>query len=142
MNPEKEVRKIFRSDMKVLSKVERLSSEIARHLKLPEDMRDNLSIAVTEAVGNAIVHGNKCDPAKKVEVTFTIEPSRIRVAVRDEGGGFNPKTLSNPLDPENLMKESGRGIFILKTLMDEVHFSFSNSGTTVHFTMLTTVKTS
>lgn len=124
------------SKLKELNKVELLSEKIARKLSLSEDQQDNLAIAVTEAVGNAIVHGNKKDPKKKVDVTFRIEEDRIEVTVQDEGDGFNPDELANPLDPNNIMKESGRGIFILKSLMDEVCFSFSPQGTTLRFAMI------
>lgn len=100
-----------------------------------EDQRDNLSIAVTEAVGNAIVHGNKKDPNKKVEIIFEIQNDQIQISVVDEGSGFNLEQLADPLDPDNVMKESGRGIFILKTLMDDVDFTFSAKGTTISFTL-------
>lgn len=123
------------SRLKELRKIERLSGEIAQKMALSEDQQDNLSIAVTEAVGNAIVHGNKKDPRKKVHILFRLEKNRVRVTVKDEGQGFNPDELSDPLDPKNLMKESGRGIFILKTLTDEVSFSFSPEGTTVEFVL-------
>lgn len=121
--------------MKELKRIEHLSCKIARELDLSDNEQDNLSIAVTEAVGNAILHGNKKIPGKKVNIVFKIDKSRITVSVKDEGKGFNPDLISNPLDPGNLLKESGRGIFILKTLMDDVSFSFSPEGTTISFVM-------
>lgn len=124
------------SKLKELNKVELLSEKIAKKISLSEDQQDNLAIAVTEAVGNAIVHGNKKDPEKKVTVTFRLEDDRIEVTVQDEGEGFDPDELANPLDPNNIMKESGRGIFILKSLMDDVSFSFSPQGTTLRFVMI------
>lgn len=96
-----------------------------------EDDRDSIAIALTEVVSNAIYHGNKQDPQKKVSVRGWIEAGKVRLEVQDEGEGFDPNSLGNPLDPENLMKDSGRGIFILKALMDEVHFDFSRGGTVV-----------
>lgn len=123
------------SKLKELNKIELLSEEMGRKMSLSEDQQDNLAIAVTEAVGNAIVHGNKKDPEKNVIVTFRLEEDKIEVSVQDEGKGFDPGELADPLDPNNLMKESGRGIFILKSLMDEVSFSFSPKGTTLRFVM-------
>lgn len=121
--------------MKELKRIEHLTCKIARELDLSDDEQDNLSIAVTEAVGNAILHGNKKTYGKKVDVVFKIDKNQITVSVKDEGKGFNPDQISNPLDPNNLLKESGRGIFILKTLMDDVSFSFSTEGTTISFVM-------
>ena len=123
------------SRLKELTKIEKISGKIAAKMSLSEDQHDNLSIAVTEAVGNAIVHGNKKDPKKKVYITFQIDKDEIKVSVRDEGEGFNPDELSDPLDPKNILKDSGRGIFILKSLMDDVYFTFSPKGTTIHFVM-------
>ena len=123
------------SQLKELNRIERLTEKIAKKLDFSEDQQDNLAIAVTEAVGNAIVHGNKKDPNKKVYIAFQLGEDWVEVSVRDEGEGFDPKTLSDPLDPNNLMKESGRGIFILKSLMDDVSFSFTSKGTTIRFRM-------
>lgn len=123
------------SRLKELTKIEKISGKIAAKMSLSEDQHDNLSIAVTEAVGNAIVHGNKKDPKKKVYITFQIDKDEIKVSVRDEGEGFNPDELSDPLDPKNILKDSGRGIFILKSLMDDVYFTFSPKGTTIHFVL-------
>ena len=123
------------SELKELKRIERLSVKVAKKTHLHEDARDNLSISVTEVVGNAIVHGNKKNPDKSVTVIFDINADRISVTVRDQGEGFDPDGLSDPLDPKNLLKESGRGIFIMRSLMDDVAFSFSGEGTTVTFIM-------
>ncbi len=134
-NLKKEIRISIKSNLTELVKMEKLSRKIAKQTHLSEDQRDNLSIAVTEAVGNAIVHGNKKDPNKKVEIIFEIQNDQIQISVIDEGSGFNLEQLADPLDPDNVMKESGRGIFILKTLMDDVDFIFSAKGTTISFTL-------
>ncbi len=123
------------SDIKELKKIEQLTTHIAKKLNMSEDQEDNLSIAVTEAVGNAIVHGNKKNREKRVSISFHILENKLRIKVKDEGKGFKPETVLNPLEPENIMKESGRGIFILKSLMDDVKYRFSASGTTLEFTM-------
>jgi len=111
--------------------VEKLAEKVADQHGMSDEDRDNVAIAVTEAVNNAIVHGNGGIKSKKVHVEFTVSGNELKITVMDEGGGFDPSKLGNPLAPENLLKESGRGIFILKTLMDKVKFSFSPKGTII-----------
>ncbi len=123
------------SRLDALDRVERIVQKIADITGLSKDEHDNLAIAVTEAVGNAILHGNKQDPKKKVKVSAVLGRDRVEVTVKDQGSGFNLDRIGNPLDPQNLMKEHGRGIFILKNLMDEVVFQFSSSGTSVRMVL-------
>lgn len=126
---------IIPSRLDELSQIEKLTGEIAQRMDFSKDQTDNLSIAVTEAVGNAIVHGNKKNINKKVWILFNLKKNQVDVLVKDEGKGFDPDKLDDPLHPENIMKENGRGIFILKALVDAVSFSFSPSGTTVKFSL-------
>lgn len=114
-----------------IRKVERLTEKVANKIGFSQDEKDSLAIAVTEAVNNAIHHGNKNDPNKKVFVKLEAQENKLVVHVKDQGEGFNPDKVSDPLKPENLLKESGRGIFILRTLMDDVKFSFSKQGTEI-----------
>ncbi|MCG3155423.1 MAG: Serine-protein kinase RsbW [bacterium] len=113
----------------LIHEIERLAEKASRLAGFTEEERDSLAIAVTEIGNNAINHGNKRDPRKKVFVDITASAGEVRVVIRDEGPGFNPDHLSNPLDPENLLRESGRGVFIVRSLMDEVHFDFTRGGT-------------
>ena len=89
---------------------------------LNEDIYGNIMIAVTEAVNNAIKHGNKNEKAKNVKLTLKIEDSSIKFVVEDEGIGFDYYNLPDPTSPENLDKPGGRGIFLMKNLSDEVVF--------------------
>jgi len=114
--------------------VERFSGEVSDIVGFCEEDRDNLAIAVTEAVNNAIIHGNKYDESKKVVVTFYILRNGVKVSIKDEGGGFKPENITNPVLPENIFKEHGRGIFIVKSLMDDVEFKMDNNGTEVIMT--------
>jgi serine/threonine-protein kinase RsbW len=82
-------------------------------------------------VNNAIHHGNRDDRNKKVYIKLIKRPHQIDIVIRDDGGGFDPNSIADPLDPENLFKESGRGIFIVKSLMDDVKFEFNQNGTEV-----------
>ena len=119
----------FSSDTKYLENVEKLSSKVARYAHLSESDSDDLGIVTTELVNNAIHHGNKNDPSKKVLVSFTVDDKHLELRIKDQGNGFNPKSLKDPLAPENLMNESGRGIFLIRALMDSLDFEFTDSGT-------------
>lgn len=90
--------------------------------ELNDDIYGNIMIAVTEAVNNAIKHGNKSDKSKNVILALNLEEGRITFIVEDEGIGFNFKQLPDPTAPENLEKPGGRGIFLMKHLADEVGF--------------------
>lgn len=97
---------------------------------LNDDIYGNIMIAVTEAVNNAIKHGNQNDIDKNVRLVLTLEDSKINFEVTDQGTGFNYKTLPDPTAPENLEKTGGRGIFLMKHLADEV--DFKEQGQSVH----------
>jgi serine/threonine-protein kinase RsbW len=97
---------------------------------LPEGTIADLALVVSELVNNAIEHGNKGDPEKKFTVKLVSQPGEIEILVTDEGAGFNPNDLSNPLDSENLHKPSGRGLFIVKSLVDRIRFSCPQGGGT------------
>ncbi len=117
------------SSLEHIEAVEKLAEQAADRMQFDEDQKDSLAIAVTEAVNNAILHGNQQDKSKRVFIKFLFEKERLVVRIRDEGPGFNPDKVSDPLAPENLLKESGRGIFILSSLMDDVKYEFGKGGT-------------
>jgi serine/threonine-protein kinase RsbW len=89
---------------------------------LDDDIYGNIMIAVTEAVNNAIKHGNSNNKAKNVHLSLSLDESVIKFVVKDEGPGFNYDNLPDPTSPENLEKPGGRGIFLMKHLSDEVEF--------------------
>lgn len=107
---------------------------IAEHLCENAGMDDDgshwIGMAVREAVANAIKHGNKLDVSKKVSATFELAGTRLSIIIRDEGNGFDPSKVSDPLNPQNLMKTSGRGIFYMRTFMDRVDYHFEPGGGT------------
>ena len=111
--------------------VDRIIEDMTVNAGYDESMRGDIAIAVNEVVKNAILHGNKCDDSKDVRITCTCGPSEFRILVGDCGGGFDPEKVPNPLDPGNILKETGRGLLILKTLMDEVSFDITSKGTNV-----------
>lgn len=89
---------------------------------LDDDIYGNIMIAITEAVNNAIRHGNGSDSSKNVSLSLTLEESLIKFRIQDEGHGFDYENLPDPTAPENLEKPGGRGIFLMKHLSDEVEF--------------------
>jgi serine/threonine-protein kinase RsbW len=101
-----------------------------RKRNVPEDTIADLAIAVTELVNNAIKHGNKGDQTKKVTVSLIFINGGAQATVSDEGEGFDPEVIPNPIAEENLLKEIGRGLFIVKSLMDTVEFAFPATGGT------------
>jgi serine/threonine-protein kinase RsbW len=82
----------------------------------------NFRVGVTEALANAILYGNRRDPDKRVRVAVALNEQAVEVEVRDEGSGFDPRQVPDPTLPENLERPRGRGIFLIRKLMDEVHF--------------------
>ncbi len=115
--------------------MEKLIETICSTYKLSEDHYGNILVGVTEAVNNAIYHGNKSDPNKKVHVGFETTPQSITFSVTDEGPGFDFNNLPDPTDPENLEKPSGRGIFLMKHLADTVTFTDNGRSVSLTFTM-------
>jgi serine/threonine-protein kinase RsbW len=100
-----------------------------------EDRFRNILIAVSELVMNAIVHGNKEEESKKVRVTVEYDKDIMKIKILDEGGSFDFGKSSNAKLPDDVMKESGRGLYIVKSLMDEVEFRDTGQGTEIILTM-------
>lgn len=94
----------------------------------------NFRVGVTEALANAVLYGNRCDPSKSVRVDVSLCPSRVVLRVVDEGHGFDPESVPDPTLPDNLQQSGGRGIFLLRELMDEVEFNAR--GNEVRLTLL------
>ena len=90
--------------------------------QLDDDIYGNIMIAITEAVNNAIKHGNRSDSSKNVSLSLSLDDSRIKFRIEDEGQGFDFENLPDPTSPENIEKPGGRGIFLMKHLSDEVEF--------------------
>ena len=87
-------------------------------------------LAVREAVMNAVLHGNRERTDRSVQVDFRLGQGKIEVRVCDQGQGFDPDSLGDPLAKENLLSEGGRGVYLMRQFMDEVHFSFPDAGGT------------
>jgi serine/threonine-protein kinase RsbW len=119
------------SSLASVNKAEQTASEVAAKSGFDEDECGRIAMAVREAAVNAVLHGNRYDPAKRLTISFETTPDALTVAVRDEGSGLDPAALPDPLAPENLLKQSGRGIFLIRAFMDEVRFSALSPGTEI-----------
>jgi serine/threonine-protein kinase RsbW len=94
--------------------------EMATRSGLQENVVGNIGLAVREIMTNAIIHGNGCDPHKKVLLTISRTPDKLKIAIADEGEGFDVDRLPDPLSPEGLLKGSGRGVYLARAFMDEL----------------------
>ncbi len=94
-----------------------------------EDTASNIAMAVREAAVNAVLHGNAYDPAKEIQATFETSAEDLIIRICDQGPGLDPAGLPDPLAPENILRGSGRGIFLIRAFMDEVHFRQLHPGT-------------
>jgi serine/threonine-protein kinase RsbW len=128
-----EIDVIIGSSLENLDLIQALTDCITAFMNFDEDSVHWIGMSVRESVTNAIQHGNKLDLTKKVQICFEVAPDRLAVSVRDQGLGFQVDNIPNPLDRENLLKPSGRGIFYIRTFMDEVEFrSLAQGGTEVY----------
>jgi len=120
----KTVRLDFQSGFDMLDVVQMVSDHLGRMAGLDAESLHWVGVAVRESVINAVKHGNGHDASKRVHVEFTPlddeTPAGIAICVRDEGCGFDPDCVPDPLAPENLLRSSGRGIFIIRSFMDEL----------------------
>ena len=110
--------------------VQVIAEHLCENAGLDEDGSHWIGMAVREAVANAIKHGNKLDVRKKVNATFELTGNELEITITDEGEGFDPSKVSDPLNPQNLLKTSGRGIFYMRTFMDRVQYEFRPGGGT------------
>lgn len=102
---------------------------------ISEDVYGNIMVATTEAVNNAILHGNQSDESKHVELTLILEDDKVKFIIEDEGPGFDYENLPDPTAPENLEKIGGRGIFLIKNLTDEIEFDETGNKIEMTFNM-------
>ena len=119
------------STLETVDSAEQAASRIAAETGFDEDEVMRISMAVREAAVNAVLHGNAYDPDKKVVLDFETIGNDLIITIRDQGAGLDPNKIPDPLSPENLLKTSGRGIFLIRSFMDEVHIQPSRTGTEI-----------
>jgi serine/threonine-protein kinase RsbW len=121
----------FSSKPENITIVEKFIDDLRSELNIGDDVYGNILISLTEAANNAIIHGNKCNEAKEVEISYDLDGrgKNLSLIVKDQGPGFDYNNLPDPTAPENLEKTSGRGVFLMMQLADMV--VFSDKGATI-----------
>ena len=118
-------------DRDAIDPVVRSVMKVVREMKCAEGHEDDIELALTEALANAVVHGAKSDPSKVIECDVACDEQRgMLIVVRDPGSGFDPAQIANPCHGENIYSNHGRGIYLINQLMDDVQFH--KNGTEIH----------
>ncbi|MCH8325456.1 MAG: ATP-binding protein [Bacteroidetes bacterium] len=126
--PEKNYHLEIESDPNNLITIEEFVNYFAMDLQLGEEKLSALLLSVTEAATNAIKHGNKCDVNKLVKIDVNVDGDTLRIIVKDEGEGFDPSKVPDPTEPDNLLKDSGRGLYLMKIYMSNIKFNITPTG--------------
>ncbi len=119
------------STLESVNKAEQTAMQFAAKTGFDADTCDNIALAVREAAVNAVLHGNEYDPNKKVTVSYEALEDSLIIKIADQGKGLKEEEVPDPLSPENLLKRSGRGIFLIRSFMDEVDIRGLEPGTEV-----------
>jgi serine/threonine-protein kinase RsbW len=115
---------VLAEGLRSMDTVEKLLDDVRLRYKLPDEIFDKLWVVLHEAVTNAICHGNKLDPEKKVVLTVEAkDPSTLSFSVTDEGEGFDPSMIPDPTSPDRIAEPNGRGVFLISKLSDKVIFT-------------------
>ncbi|QQS37390.1 MAG: ATP-binding protein [Ignavibacteriales bacterium] len=115
--------------------VEEFVNYFCLDLKVDEEKIPGILLAVTEATTNAIIHGNKCDASKSVKISARVENKDLLISIKDEGHGFDPGKVPDPTKPENLLKDSGRGLYLMRVYMDDLKYNVTPDGTETILTL-------
>jgi serine/threonine-protein kinase RsbW len=121
------------SNPKNISEVEIFVKRLAERFEIKADIYPNILISLTEAVNNAMVHGNHNDESKVVRIMCSKQDNTLSFTVSDEGSGFDPKVVPDPTTPENVVKIGGRGVFLMKSLCDKIRYCDNGSTVEMHF---------
>lgn len=126
---------VLRSSFEEMEKLEPFVDQLQDRISFSAELRDHILLTLSEAVNNAIVHGNEGQKDKKVTVIAVDQNEQLQLIVEDEGKGFDPTKLPDPLKEKNLLNEGGRGIYLIKQYADEVHFSKKGTKITMKFNL-------
>ncbi|HEX8492826.1 MAG TPA: ATP-binding protein [Pyrinomonadaceae bacterium] len=121
----------FPSRIEAIEDAAAAAAEFVSRSGVGQEAAFGIDMAVREAVTNAVLHGNRQDESKVIEIQFKSSGSAVEITVRDEGRGFNPESVPDPTEAQNLLKTSGRGILFMRTFMDEVEWTRHAEGGTV-----------
>ncbi|PJA95753.1 MAG: ATP-binding protein [Ignavibacteriales bacterium CG_4_9_14_3_um_filter_34_10] len=132
--------KVIPSDANYLPDVEEFVMQIAKEANVDPTKLNSLALSVAEASSNSIIHGNKRDITKNVLIEIEFDDKYFSISLTDEGKGFDISKVPDPTEPENILKESGRGIHIMKSFLDDLKYEFSEKGTKVTLTIKLNLK--
>ena len=130
------IEKEIKSEKNAIKSIEPLLYEIKDKFNIEDKLFYNILIAVTEAVNNAVFHGNDNKSGKKVFISIRYSERIIDISITDQGPGFDPEQLADPREPGNLLKSSGRGVFLIKQLANSYEFISGATGTTVKISFI------
>lgn len=129
--PVTEYNKSFPTDPDILPEIEEFVMNIAQEANLSQSKYNNLALSVAEAASNSMIHGNKMNKKKKVEITVKFDDKKMEITFKDEGNGFDLTSVPDPTKAENILKDSGRGIHIMRSFLDDLSYQFTPAGTIV-----------
>ena len=116
----KTVNQVLDSTLESVDQAERVTLDLARESGFGEEELDRIGMSVRECMVNAVVHGNRYNAHKKVKLSLSRTPDQFTIRIADQGEGFDPSQLPDPVAGDNLLRQSGRGIFLMKTFMDDL----------------------
>ncbi len=127
--PEKIFEKEIPSDPDLLPVLEEFIIDVAKQSNLDQEKFNSLALSFSEAASNSILHGNKLNKSKKVKITVKVDDFKMIVIIKDEGKGFDLNSVPDPTKPENILKDSGRGIHIMRSFLTDLRYNFTPNGT-------------
>ena len=116
-----------------MEKLEPYIKDLQQWAKFDDENLSRIMLTLSEAANNAIMHGNRQDPEKQVIINAQLKKCTLKISVQDEGEGFDPASLPNPLEEENLLNEGGRGVYLIKQYADDTQFSKNGTKVTITF---------
>jgi serine/threonine-protein kinase RsbW len=119
------------SNPDLLPELEDIIVKLAEQQKMNKDKVNGLALSFSEAASNSIIHGNKLDVNKKIKISVAVDQNRMKIIIKDQGNGFELNSVPDPTNPENILKDSGRGIHIMKSFLDNLTYNFTPTGTEV-----------
>jgi serine/threonine-protein kinase RsbW len=128
---EQTTRLVLPSHIEAVAEAAAAAADFVKQCGAGEEAAFGVDMAIREAVTNAVVHGNQEDESRQIEITFSSSGGELEIQVRDQGKGFDPASVADPTLPDNIMKTSGRGIFLIRSFMDDVQWTMRPEGGTI-----------
>jgi len=127
--PSKIYIKEIKSNPELLPELDKFIIEIAKEANFDNEQLNSISLSFSEAASNSIVHGNKSNINKRIKIKVLVDNDRLVITIKDEGKGFDIESVPDPTKPENILRDSGRGIHIMRSFLNDLKYNFTNDGT-------------